>query len=130
MTELRVYEIPGKPIAWARAVPGRRCMYDSQKQLKLLFGLCVKKQHKGGVYEGPLLLEATFYFSMPLSKKKQWDKMRNTPHTQVPDTSNCIKFLEDAICGILINDDRIISDIHARKIWANEGKTVFRLIQL
>ena len=130
MIELRSYTVPGIPIAWARAVPGYRKMYDSQKQLKLLFGLCVAKQHSGEMYEGPIKLEATFYFPMPCSKKKHWDKLRNTPHTQIPDASNCVKFLEDAICGILIHDDRIISDISVRKRWSDEAKTVFKLIKL
>jgi len=129
MTELRIYTVPGVPIAWARAVPGRSKMYDSQKQLKLLFGLCVLKQHKGPMYEGPLLLDATFYFPVAYCKKKQLSQLYHSPHTQIPDLSNCIKFLEDAICGILIHDDRIIADIHARKRWADEGKTVFKLIK-
>ena len=130
MTELRIYTVPGVPVAWARAAPYKGRMFDTQKQLKTLFGLCVLRQHKGPMYEGPLLLDVTFYFSIPHSRKKKWDEMRNTPHAQIPDTSNCIKFLEDAICGIIIKDDRIISEIHARKRWADESKTVFKLTSI
>lgn len=130
MTELRVYTIPGLPVAWARAVPQGNRMWDSQKNLKLFYGITLNGQHNGEMYKGPLLLDVTFYFPMPKTKKNKWDEMRNMPHSIVPDSSNCIKFLEDAITGVLIHDDCIIADIHSRKRWADEGKTVFKLIQL
>ncbi len=128
MTELRVYTIPGIPVAWARAVPSGKNMWDSQKNIKLFYGLTVKNQHHGEMYKGPIFLDVTFYFPMPKSKKKKWDEMRGTPHIIKPDLSNCVKLLEDAITGILIHDDCILADTHARKRWADEGKTVFKLI--
>jgi len=130
MTELRVYTIPGIPVAWARAVPNGKNMWDSQKNIKLFYGLTIKNQHNGEMYKGPLCLDVTFYFPMPKYKKKEWDQMRNAPHSIKPDNSNCVKLLEDAITGVLIHDDCIIADTYSRKRWADEGKIVFKLIQL
>lgn len=130
MTELRIYTVPGTPVAWARAVPAKNHMFDSQKKIKLFYGITIGNQHTGDMYTGPLLLDVTFYFPMPKTKAKIWDEIRGSAHNIRPDSSNCIKFLEDAITGVLIHDDCIIADIHARKRWADEGKTVFKLIRL
>ncbi len=130
MVELRTYTIPGNPVPWARAGHAKTHMYDTQKKLKICYGLILKKQHKGAMYEGALLLEVTFYFPMPLCKQKQWPQLNNTPHYKKPDNSNCVKFLEDAICDILIADDAIIADIHSRKRYSYEPRTVFKLIKL
>jgi Holliday junction resolvase RusA-like endonuclease len=130
MTELRIYTVPGVPVAWARAVPTKNHMFDSQKKIKLFYGITIGNQHTGDMYTGPLLLDVTFYFPLPMTKKKQWDALRGTPHYYKPDSSNCIKFLEDAITGVLIHDDCIIADTNSRKRWADEGKTVFKLIKI
>jgi Holliday junction resolvase RusA-like endonuclease len=130
MTELRVYTVPGVPVAWARAIPKGNYMFDSQKQIKLFYGITIRNQHPDKMYTGALLLDVTFHFPMPMTKKKQWDEIRNSPHKITPDCSNCIKFLEDAICGVLIKDDCIISDIVARKRYADDPRTVFKLIEL
>jgi len=130
MAEQIVYSLSGSPVAWARAVPRKHHMWDSQKNIKLLYGIAVAGQHVGEMYKGPLLLDVTFYFAMPKSRKREWDKLRNTPHDIKPDNSNCIKLLEDAITGVLIHDDCIIAEIRAKKVWADEGKTIFTIVPL
>jgi Holliday junction resolvase RusA-like endonuclease len=61
----------------------------------------------------------TFYIKMPKSwsKKKKFE-MDGTPHIQVPDLSNLLKAIEDAI---FLDDSMIWNYRGLEKIWAYEG---------
>ena len=61
-----------------------------------------------------------------LSKKKQHELL-NQPHHKKPDLSNLIKFVEDALIGILFVDDRQITTIHATKIYHKIPKTLIKI---
>ena len=62
--------------------------------------------------------DIVFYMPMPPSwSKKKRAEMLGEPHRQKPDLDNLIKALADA----LHSDDSHISDIRARKVWANKG---------
>lgn len=45
-------------------------------------------------------------------------------HIKKPDTSNCTKFLEDTLKGIVIEDDSQVVEIIAKKIYSDIPKTV------
>ena len=62
-------------------------------------------------------------FCMPMPKswsKKKKDKMISMPHEQTPDVDNILKALMDAV----YDDDSVISDIRASKMWSETGAIV------
>lgn len=126
------YLIESKPIAWKRAKPARRgnkiYMYDSQKDIKLLWGVVLSKQHKGPPLTGPLEIAITFFMPIPRSynmKIKEGDY-----HCITPDGSNLLKLIEDAANGILYRDDCQLAVHHIQKIYSHNPRTEFALSQL
>jgi Holliday junction resolvase RusA-like endonuclease len=127
-----LYTVKGTPIAWARCAPGHKGqLYDTQKHIKNVYRIGIESQHgRRPMYTGPLGLVAKFVFPMPKYKMKHWESLNDTPHTNTPDSSNLLKFLEDAIVGLLIPDDRIIANIQVSKMYGFEPRTEFKLIEI
>ncbi len=126
------YVVAGDPIPWKRAGINGKRFFDKQTKEKLYYGITLKSQHPQDIpFDGPLSLEVFFYMKIPYTQaRKRKEEMINTYHTQVPDASNLVKFVEDAANGILFLDDKQISCIHAYKIWTMEPRTVIRLSPL
>lgn len=71
----------------------------------------------------PLEIRCEFYIEMPKSwSEKKKKSMERRPHTQTPDLSNLIKFVEDSLNGVAYSDDKQIVFITAFKQWAREPK--------
>ncbi len=122
---MKVYEIPGKPIAWKRA---RRCgnrYFDPQVNEKKAMQYYIKLTNKTiSCATKPLKVLMEFYMPIPES----WSRTRrlnalNAPHVFTSDLDNKIKMIGDTFNGILWKDDALIYEIHARKIYSNEPKT-------
>ncbi len=124
------YIIPGNPVPWKRAGHCAGGFYDAQKQNKLVTGTYIHNQHEGVLYSGPLLLDITFYFPMPMSLKHKWETMRHTPNFYRPDLSNLIKYVEDVCTGLLYKDDCLITEIKAKKLYSDVGRTEFTLTEI
>lgn len=126
------YEIKGDPIPWKRAGINGKQFFDKQSKEKLYYGITLRSQHPLEIpLEGPLALEIYFYMKIPYTQaRKRKEELLDTYHTQVPDTSNLVKFVEDAANGILFLDDKQISCINAHKIWSMEPRTLIRLCPL
>ena len=129
---MKVYTLPGDPIPLARARVGKRSVWDSQKQLKLIAGLAVVNQHGSlPIYDKALKLDVTFYMGFPLrmNKKTKASKM-GTNHVYKPDVSNLLKFVEDVCTGIVYKDDSLISIVVAHKIYDDNPRTEFTITEL
>lgn len=126
------YIINGDPIPLLRARIGPRRAWDSQKQVKLIWGIELASQHKEQpLYEGPLHLELTCFFRVPDSYSfKKATSTYNKPHTFKPDLSNLLKFVEDVATGILFKDDCTIASISAKKCYDYIARTEFTIIPL
>ena len=126
------YILHGDPIALQRPRFIRGYVVDFQSQEKMLDGIQIRKQY--GLNEpliGPIMADITFFMRMPKSySDRKRDRLRDTPHYQKPDLDNMIKYILDVCNGILYKDDALISEIHARKIWADLGKTEITLEKL
>ncbi len=127
------YVLVGKPIPLARPRLGKTHTYDSQAKLKeaLSWEIMAQRPKPFILTKRPLQLVVTFF--MPFSKS--WSKVKKDfwvgkPHNSRPDIDNCIKMLADVCNGLLYEDDSQISSIHARKIWAYDGKTEFKLVEI
>ena len=63
----------------------------------------------------------TFRISMPKSwSKKKRDLMRDKPHQETPDLDNLLKAVNDA----LLEQDKIIYQISATKLWSETGEII------
>lgn len=124
--------IPGDPIPLARARSSRSGFYDPQLKVKENIRWYVNK-HYGPLVPvcGPVWLDVTFYMPIPKSaSKKKKKELPGRPHTKKIDLSNCIKMVEDTFNGILWEDDCLIAEIYARKIYAIEGSTVLVITEV
>jgi Holliday junction resolvase RusA-like endonuclease len=123
LSRCKIYVIHGDPIPLARARLSRGKFYDSQKHLKLLWGLTTSKQHgNDSLFEGPIELDVIFY--MPIAKNLSLKKkalLFDQWYISRPDASNLTKFVEDAIESIVYKDDCIIVKLNVEKVY-DDGK--------
>ena len=113
--------IPGKPIALRRhrhTKSGHN--YNSQRELMNHISFLVKSQWNKKSYNVPLRLFITFFLQIPKSKKKE---LHGTFHSKRPDTSNLLKFYEDSLEGVLWEDDCLIVEVHASKVYSKKPRT-------
>ncbi|MDD5013509.1 MAG: RusA family crossover junction endodeoxyribonuclease [Atribacterota bacterium] len=131
------FTIPGNPKALKRHRNFTRGSfhgnYDPSADDKRTF-LDLAFSHKPDVpIHEPVRLQVEFYFSRPKShfgtgKYKNMVK-DNAPvfHTTKPDTSNLIKFIEDAFNGVFWKDDSLICELDCRKYYSNNPRTVITI---
>lgn len=126
-----VFVIPGDPVPWARPRPSSRGMYDGQRHLKMITKAHIEKQipSKFKHYCGPLLLDISFYLALPIRKRGSHHEPLQ-PHYFTPDLSNLIKHIEDCCSSLLFQDDCLIASITAHKMYDNNPRTEFQLIEL
>jgi Holliday junction resolvase RusA-like endonuclease len=113
------YRIDIPPIAWNRPGKRGRSSFDTQAKEKLCVGISLNSQHNNEApFERPIAVEAEFYFQRPKSHGKSHKIIY---HSNVPDIDNLAKFYLDALvkCGVL-QDDRIICSLTAKKMYAND----------
>lgn len=118
-------EIPGRPVAWARAGCSRGRFFDRQAKEKQSFQWRLKTGFRGSPINRPIALTCTFSFQVP----KSWSKVKRAamlgkPHESRPDLDNLAKFVNDVANGILWQDDAQIARLSLEKVWAEEDKTV------
>lgn len=123
MTELLHISLPIKPIPLKRHRTRFGRTYDPQSAVKIKFANLVKKQIPHG-YDpsGPKTLTVEFAFEMP----KSWSTKKKLrylymPHEGKIDCDNLIKFVGDALNGVLWEDDCHIHTISATKIWSDKN---------
>ncbi len=129
MMALLTYVIQGDPIALNRARVGRNTckMFDPQKQIKLLIGIELQRQHgERPLYTGPLKFDITFFMRLSNQLKKK------PPYYHIfkPDSSNMIKMYEDVCTGILYHDDCLIAAISAQKVYDLNPRVEFTITEL
>jgi len=122
----------GKPVPWAR--PGRskfnKC-YDTQKDEKESYRWSLKVDHGASpLFSGPLGLDVIFYMPMTGTIKKLSSEKPGLPHYSRPDVDNFAKFFIDAATGVLYQDDCIIADLRARKIYDENPRTMITIWEL
>lgn len=132
-----MYEIiiPGKPIAKNRPRFARRgnavVAYSSQETEEGRHMNFIRAKFAHEPLDGPLTLEAEFYFAPPASaSKKRREAMLNgtEPCTNPKDVDNLLKFIMDASNGILWHDDRQVVRLSGFKAYGERDQTVLRLM--
>ena len=112
----RSYIIDGRAVAWARPRCNKGRFYDSQEQEKENFKWELRRQ-KALMFYGAVKMEIEFIMPIPSYTKKKVMETVAKPHNKRPDLDNLVKFVLDACLGILYEDDNIVCEIVARKIY-------------
>lgn len=118
LNEGRDYYILGRPRPLQRVRFSNGRAYDPQAKEKEAARQQLLFQHgiKEPKWSGAIHMAVEFF--MPLcGTKAQKEKNSGAWHYKRPDTSNLIKFVEDAAIGALFEDDCIIASIIARKTY-------------
>ena len=118
--------IPGKPIPWSRARRKGNKYFDIQIHEKKRYQWLAKTTLEA--FEAtldPLKLDVECH--MPIPKYDRLKRpLKRVPHIRKPDSDNLIKFICDAFNGVIWVDDKQIWEIHFRKFYAKEPKTILR----
>lgn len=123
------FEIPGEPIPLKRHRTSNGKTYDPSKDAKRNFAWLVK-QRSVGLFPHAEAIKVVIEYHMPIPQSYSNRKRLNAigrPHTKKPDLTNLAKFTEDALNHILWKDDAIIADLHVKKIYSEEPKTLIML---
>lgn len=115
------FVVYGDPIPWKRPGQCRNGRYDTQKSIKNALGLIFSSGMNGKKpLIGRIKLVAIFFMPKPKSfKKNLFDEW----HTKRPDLDNCIKFILDAMNGIVYKDDSQVCAIIALKGYSDIPRT-------
>ena len=123
--------IPGDPVAQGRpraCIRGKHAsVYSNQQKEMRDFQVKALERFFEKPIDEAVVVKMRFYLRRPKSHygtgKNAGILKPSAPryHAQKPDTSNLIKFAEDALNGILWTDDAIIIEIIGSKAWANNS---------
>lgn len=122
-------EIPERPIALKRHRHSGAGGFDSQKAEKeWLYWTVYEQLPQPWVSKGPLSVSFEFTFACP----NTWSQKKKKAHEgqyrlSTPDLSNLVKFAEDALNGLLWEDDRYIVELSAVKRYGPTDQTVIEV---
>lgn len=122
------YRINITPIPWQRiARKGNRC-YDTQTREQVCFTLYLSQQHNDEpFFTNPVHLEVIFY--MPIHKLVK-DRQESHYHHTVPYLDNLYKFVLDAMRGVVVSDERVISSVSLKKVYDKEPRTELTITEV
>ena len=120
--------IEGKPKPLLRPYYSKISIFDRSKKDKYDFAIQCNFYKPKELLKGPLSLELRFYMPRPKNHFRSGKfshllkdlTLERLYHIKVPDLSNLIKFVEDALVGSFYEDDRQIIEIKAVKLYCNK----------
>lgn len=120
--------IEGEPIPLQRARRAKNIFYDPQYQAKQNIAWVVKKQLSQlpnfQLLKGPISVDLEFQMPIPKSiSTKKHQLLINQPHIKTKDIDNLCKFIFDALNGIVWEDDALIWNLKAKKIYSEMPQT-------
>ena len=126
MTQINIV-LDGKPIPKARPrfIPSCSRVYNSQHKIQKKERWRLQEEYGSNQpLKGIIDLTVIFVFERPKCRKD------DIYHTDTPDLDNLLKFLCDIGNGILWADDRQVAQIHAKKIYGENAKTVITIREI
>ena len=113
-------------IKYNQKIRGFSPVYEDMKFFKAMIKDMLPEDFE--MFSPPVKLEMIHYRKIPKTKEK------NTKDgdfiTISPDTSNLNKFVEDVIKWILIEDDKLITDISGKKRYSDDPRTEIIISEL
>ncbi len=132
------FEVLGDPIALKRHRSFQkgefRGTYDPSKSDKADFFDKAFNHQPATPYNEPLYVSMTFFFHRPKSHfgtGSNSNKLKpGAPIwvTKTPDIDNLVKFICDSLNSIFWSDDRIICEMHVRKLYSAVPRVRIRII--
>ena len=127
--------LEGAPIPWKRAGINSRgkemTIYDKQYFEKKCAREEMRKQFLCEPLKGPVAISITFHMPIPTGtsqtarrKMIEGDKQ----HDRKPDVDNLLKYIFDAMNGVIFVDDSQICLVNARKIYSDSPRTEMRIV--
>lgn len=119
---MKVYEIPGDPVAWCSHRGFGKKSFNPHYKEKEVAQWHLKQQHKGPLIDYAVRVD--FYFEMPIPKNFPKGKIKEIKngkiiwHDKRKDRTNLIKFAEDCMTGIILKDDNIVCSGESKKYYA------------
>ncbi len=106
------FEVPGKPVSWARAGSNGSRRFTPPEQAKYKDRLKnIARKHCDHPHEGPVVLKVSAFFPIP----KSWPKWKQHAATvglirpsSKPDVDNVLKMVMDALNEVAYKDDALI----------------------
>ena len=105
---------------------------DISKRNKTRDGITLTSQHdEREFYKPPLKMLVLFYFRIPIRvSSKRSHMLSGDPHVSAPDVINCAKYIEEVSKGILFQDNCFISTIEAHKLYDENPRADFYIMEL
>ena len=129
------YVIPGEPTAWSSHRGFGKKSFSPHYKQREAAQYFLKQQHGNApIISCPLCVD--FYFEMPIPKgmpkkvQKLIDAGEKVFHTRRKDRSNCLKFAEDCLTGVVITDDNIICCGKAEKYYSRTPQTIIHVQEI
>jgi len=118
-----LFTIPGDPVGKGRPRFSRGRVYTPEKT-KAFERLVAFHAQGFGILRGPVKLTISSVFLVP----KSWPKRRQKEamgryHVVRPDIDNLVKAVADGLNGVLLEDDRQIAVVEARKTYGPQPMT-------
>ena len=126
---MSTYTIPGKPIAWMRARRRGNKYFDIQMKEKERMRSEIRKS-KIKLLNTSVPIKVVVECHMPIPKSWAKIKQKNAvykPHVSRPDADNIMKFIGDALNGLLWTDDSLIYEYSIIKFYGPDPKTLIHL---
>jgi Holliday junction resolvase RusA-like endonuclease len=127
-------DLYGTPVASARPRFNfaSKHAYEAPEQTKLKEGAKwqLKSQYREEPLWCPVIVDIIFFMPIPgsTSKPKKRQMLNGIlHHITKPDIDNLQKFVLDCLCGIVIQDDRRVVEIHASKKYSSKPGTLIRI---
>jgi Holliday junction resolvase RusA-like endonuclease len=117
-----IFEIPYEPVSWAAPKLSRTHTYDPREADKRAIRFLIKQQYDAEPLTCRVLLAFQFYFPVPksASKAKKQAMLLGDIIPTKRDVSNCVKLYEDCLKKIVIEDDRQVEFLCARKLYSEK----------
>lgn len=124
-------EVQGDPVPWSsHRGHGKKSFNPKFKEREYARWQLRSQWNQKTPLQGPIKLHCTFFFVPPKSTSKiRTKQMLNgiMHHIVKPDTSNCLKFIEDCLKTIVFEDDNQVVELTGRKLYAQNARTLIIL---
>lgn len=122
-------QIDCTPEPWSASLKGKHGFYDKKSKHKEFIRWQIRGQYRDEPILGHVGIEFIFFLPIPKSTSKasrrQMIDRRILPTS--PDITNMQKLYEDALQGIVIDNDRYSSEIHSRRYYSEKPGVTIRI---
>jgi len=127
-----IFEIHSKPLPQKQTRFGKHRAYDPSKLYKQTIQWQIRPHAPKEPLQGPLTVDMTFYLPIPKGTSniltKQMINGTSLPYKR-PDLDNLAYIVTNAMKELIYHDDSQIVDLILRKRYAQEPKTVIKVIE-